>query len=205
MTKKVTVCIPTHNRDYYLGRCLRSILNQNFSKKSYEIIVVNDGSTDKTDLVLNSFQGEIKIIKNKKKIGLSKSLNKAIIESSGKYFLRLDSDDYVNENYINILFNILDFNRNTFDGVKCDYYLVDEKENIIKRVNSEKKPIACGILFKTKDLFEVGMYNEKIKIFEEIDLIRKLNKKKKFNIFRIPIPLYRYRMHRKNMTKKNEK
>ena len=38
---------------------------------------------------------------------------------------------------------------NTFDGVKCDYYLVDEKENIIKRVNW-KKPIACGILLKLK-------------------------------------------------------
>ena len=202
MTKKVTICIPTYNRDYYLGRCIRSILNQNFPKESYEIIVVNDGSTDKTDLVLNSFSDDIKVIKNKKKIGLSRSLNKAIIKSSGKYFLRLDSDDYVNENYINFLFNTLDYNRNTFDGVKCDYYLGDDKENIIKRCDADKKPIACGIIFKVKDLFEIGMYNEKIKIFEEIDLIKRLNKKKRFKIFRIPIPLYRYRMHRSNMTNK---
>ena len=78
MTKKITICIPTYNRDYYLGRCIRSILNQNFSKESYEIIVVNDGSTDKTDLVLNSFSDEIKVIKNKKKnwfIKISKQSN----------------------------------------------------------------------------------------------------------------------------------
>ena len=203
MSKLITVCIPTYNRDYFLGRCLRSILSQTFPKNLYEIIVVDDGSNDKTDLILNSFSKDVIILKNKKKLGLSKSLNKAIFKSSGKYFLRLDSDDYVNENYINFLYSTLNFNRKEFDGVKCDYYLIDEKENVIRRCNAEKEPIACGILFKIKDLFDVGMYNEKLKIDEEIDLIKRLNNKKKFKIFRLPVPLYRYRMHKNNLSKKN--
>ena len=156
---------------------MRSILSQTFPKNLYEIIVVDDGSNDKTDLILNSFSKDVIILKNKKKLGLSKSLNKAIFKSSGKYFLRLDSDDYVNENYINFLYSTLNFNRKEFDGVKCDYYLIDEKENVIRRCNADKEPIACGILFKIKDLFDVGMYNEKLKINEEIDLIKRLNNK----------------------------
>ena len=66
MNISVTLCIPTFNRCEYLGRAIRSALNQTFDKKRYEIIVVDDGSTDRTDLVLESFKNEISVIKNKK-------------------------------------------------------------------------------------------------------------------------------------------
>jgi len=188
-----------------LGRAIRSAINQTFAKDKYEIIVIDDGSTDRTDIILETFKDEIKIIKNKKNIGLSRSLNKAILKSRGKYFLRLDSDDYLNEEYINYLYTTLNLNKSEFDAVKCDYYKIDSKELVTKKCNSEKEPIACGIIFKIDDLINVGMYSPKKKIFEEIDLIDKLAKKKNFKIFRLPLPLYRYRMHKKNMTKNFKK
>ena len=201
MSILVTLCIPTFNRCNFLGRAIRSVINQTFAKDKYEIIVIDDGSTDRTDIILETFKDEIKIIKNKKNIGLSRSLNKAILKSRGKYFLRLDSDDYVNKEYINYLYTTLHLNKSEFDAVKCDYYKVDSKELVTKKCNSEKEPIACGVIFKIDDLINVGMYSPKKKIFEEIDLIDKLAKKKNFKIFRLPLPLYRYRMHKKNMTK----
>ena len=201
MSILVTLCIPTFNRCEFLGRAIRSALNQTFDKDKYEIIVIDDGSTDRTDLILESFKNEITIIKNKKNIGLSKSLNKAILKSKGKYFLRLDSDDYINEDYINFLYTTIDLNKGSFDAVKCDYFLVDSNEVITERCNSEKKPIGCGIIFKINDLIKIGMYSPEKKIFEEIDLIEKFTKNKNFKMFRLPIPLYRYRMHGKNMTK----
>lgn len=201
MSILVTLCIPTFNRCEFLGRAIRSALNQTFDKDKYEIIVIDDGSTDRTDLILESFKNEITIIKNKKNIGLSKSLNKAILKSKGKYFLRLDSDDYVNEDYINFLYTTIDSNKGSFDAVKCDFFLVDSNEVIIERCNSEKKPIGCGIIFKIDDLIKIGMYSPKKKIFEEIDLVERLTKNNNFKIFRLPLPLYRYRMHEKNMTK----
>ena len=205
MSILVTLCIPTFNRCHFLGRAIRSAINQTFPKDKYEIIVIDDGSTDRTDIILDTFKNDIKIIKNKKNIGLSRSLNKVLLKSRGKYFLRLDSDDYVNEEYINYLYTTLNLNKSEFDAVKCDYYKVDSKEVVTKKCNSEKEPIACGIIFKIDDLIDVGMYSPKKKIFEEIDLIDKLSRRKNFKIFRLPLPLYRYRMHKKNMTKNFEK
>ena len=201
MSILVTLCIPSFNRCEFLGRAIRSALNQTFDKDKYEIIVVDDGSTDRTDLILESFKSEIKIIRNKKNIGLSQSLNKAILRAKGKYFLRLDSDDYINEEYINFLYTTIDLNKGLYDAVKCDYFKIDSNEVITERCNSEKKPIGYGIIFKINDLIKIGMYSPEKKIFEEIDLIERLTKNKNFKIFRLPLPLYRYRMHEKNMTK----
>jgi glycosyltransferase involved in cell wall biosynthesis len=201
MTILVTICIPAYNRCNYLGRAIRSVINQSFDKDKYEIIVVDDGSTDKTDLILKAFANDIKIIKNNKKLGLSKSLNKAILKAKGKYFLRLDSDDYVNEEYVKFLYMAIDLNKELFNAVKCDYYEVNDREVIIKRCDSEKKPIGCGIIFKIDDLIKIGLYSGNKKIFEDIDLMDRLTRNGNYNIFRLPLPLYRYRMHKSNMTK----
>ena len=56
---KLSVIIPVFNQEKYLGRCLRSLLNQTFPKEQYEIIVINDGSTDKTPFVLETFKNEL--------------------------------------------------------------------------------------------------------------------------------------------------
>jgi glycosyltransferase involved in cell wall biosynthesis len=199
MSVTVTICIPTHNRANYIGRALRSITDQSFPKKDYEIIVIDDGSRDKTSLVLKGFANDIFLIKNKKKLGLSRSLNKAIMNAKGKYFLRLDSDDYVNKDFIKILHMFIEQNKD-FDAAMCDYYIVDDNEKILKRVNCNEKPIACGVIFKIEDLKKVGKYSENIKINEDKDLIKKL-KKKNFKILRVPLPLYRYRKHNNNMTR----
>jgi glycosyltransferase involved in cell wall biosynthesis len=192
--------VPTHNRAKYIGRAIRSLIGQSFEKKNFEIIVVDDGSKDNTSLILSSFKNDIKIIRNKKKLGLSASLNKAIKLSRSKYFLRVDSDDYVNKEYINFLYKMINENRD-YNAAYCDYFLVDENENFIERVDAQQNPIACGVIFKTDDLRKIGMYSPKKKIFEEIDILSRLKKNKKYKMLHLKIPLYRYRMHDENMTK----
>ena len=147
MSILVTLCIPTHNRCEFLGRAIRSALNQTFDKAKYEIIVVDDGSTDRTDIILEAFKSDIKIIRNEKNLGLSKSLNKAILRAKGKYFLRLDSDDYINEEYINFLYTTIDQNKGYFNAVKCDYFKIDSNEIITKRDVIVKKSLLAVELF----------------------------------------------------------
>ena len=198
----ITVLVPIFNQEKYIGRCLRSLLSQNYNKNLYEIIVINDGSIDRTSYALDLFKGDIKIIKNKKNLGLPASLNLGIKKSKSEFIVRVDSDDYVNSNFLNVLKLYLEFNKN-IDAVACDYLRINDKEKVLSRENCLKKPIGCGIMFKKKQLIKIGMYDETFLMNEERDLrIRFL---KKYKISRIEIPLYRYRKHEKNMTNDKKK
>jgi hypothetical protein len=79
---------------------------------------------------------------------------------------------------------------------------VNERGTHIEHVNSEKKPIACGIMFR-KDLFySIGLYDESFRAREEEDL--RIRFVKKHKIYNIILPLYRYRMHNNNLTKNHK-
>ena len=68
-TPIISVIIPTYNQSEFLGRCLRSILDQIIPKEEYEIIVIDDGSNDKTSKVLKIYEKEISIVENKENKG----------------------------------------------------------------------------------------------------------------------------------------
>ncbi|WP_440935835.1 glycosyltransferase family 2 protein [Candidatus Pelagibacter sp.] len=197
MNYEISVIIPTFNREKYIGRCMRSLLTQSIGTDNFEIIIIDDGSTDDTQKILNAFKEDIKILENKKNLGLPASLNKGIKACTGKYVVRVDSDDYVNKDFLKILYLFITHNKN-FSAVACDYYLVDNDENFVERVNCEEKPIGCGIIFKKKDLISIGLYNEKFLLNEEKELRKRFENK--FSIQRVPLPLYRYRKHDENMS-----
>lgn len=99
----ISIIVCSYNHVAWIERCIRSLLNQNYIKKSnYEIILVNDNSKDETKKLLKNFTDifNLKIITNKKNLGLPKSLNKAIKVSTGRYIVRVDSDDYVSRNFL---------------------------------------------------------------------------------------------------------
>lgn len=196
---EVSIIIPAHNQEHYIGRSVRSALAQKFDKDKYEVIVINDGSTDKTEKILKSFKDQIKIITFKKNKGLSCARNTGIRESLGRYIICLDADDYISNDlvYIERLFLM---NNHNIDAVSCDYYIVDNSENIIERRDAAKIPIACGIMFYKDKLMDIGLYDEKFLVMEDMDLRKRYLEK--FNIYNIPLPLYRYRDHDRNITKK---
>lgn len=200
--KLISVIIPVFNREKYIARCIRSLINQTFEKKNFKIIVINDASKDKTKFVLDIYKNEIEIINNKRRLGLSKSINLGIKKSKTPYVIRVDSDDYVNENFLKILFLFLENNK-TYDAASCDYIKVDKNEKVLSREDSFEKPIACGILFKTDQLIKLGLYDESLALHEERDL--RLRFLKKHNLLQVKLPLYRYRMHKNNITKNKKK
>ena len=198
----VSVIIPVYNQEIFISRCLRSILDQSLEKKKYEIIVIDDGSKDKTRRILQTFKDQVTIISNERNKGLAYSLNEGIKNSNGRFIVRLDSDDYVNREYLKILEMYLLYNTEA-QAVSCDYYLVDEQENILKKENSKKKPIGCCIMFRVESLIGIGMYDKNFLVHEDKDL--RIRFTKKYSIDRIALPLYRYRKHQNNMTKNKSK
>lgn len=198
----VSVIITCYNYGRYVERALRSCLNQHMDKSRMEIIVVNDASTDNTAAILSNYENDARIIHLAENKGLAGARNEGVRKAKGQYVVFLDADDYLHADTLKVQSLFLDENH-TLDAVAIDYYLVDEKENHNEWVNAEEKPIACGIMFRKDLLIEIGLYDENFKAREEEDLrIRFLEK---FNIHRIPLPLYRYRRHDHNMTNDVEK
>lgn len=194
----ITILVPVYNHEEYIGRCLRSLINQNIHRPYFEIMVINDASTDNSDSAITNFKNEIYYIRNKRRLGLSGTLNVGIKKIKTPYFVRVDSDDYVNENFLIFLLNFIEFNK-YMDAIACDYYLIDKNEKILQRVNCLEKPIGCGIIFKTDQIVKLGMYDKDFLLHEDKDLRKRFLKK--FNIFRLELPLYRYRQHETNITK----
>ena len=193
----ISVLITACNTEKYIGRAIRSALNQSLPKNVYEIIVVNDCSTDRTRFALEVFEDDIRLVNNDRQIGLPASLNKGIRRSKAQYITRIDGDDYVHEDYLKVLSLYLTLNED-LDAVACDYLMVDDKEHVLARKNCIEEPIACGMMLRMEQLIDIGLYDENFLAREDEDLrIRFLQK---YQIDRIRLPLYRYRRHENNLT-----
>ncbi|WP_147329299.1 glycosyltransferase family 2 protein [Fusobacterium mortiferum] len=105
---KISVMVPIYNTSKYLKKCLDSIINQ--SLKEIEIICVNDGSTDNSLEILKEYQQRDKriIIINKKNGGLTSARNCALRIAKGEYCLNIDSDDWIEGNYFETIYNKAD-------------------------------------------------------------------------------------------------
>jgi glycosyltransferase involved in cell wall biosynthesis len=102
---KVSVIIPTYNRGQYITQALESVLNQTF--RDYDIIVIDDGSTDNTGEILKKYEGKIRSIRQENQ-GISNTRNRGIRETNGEYLAFLDSDDYWTPEKLKEQVNILD-------------------------------------------------------------------------------------------------
>lgn len=196
----ISIIVCAYNHGKWLERCIRSLNHQqNIQPEEFEIIIVDDASTDETKDVLGNLEvvPNLRIIKNDKNIGLPKSLNKAIKTALGRYVVRVDSDDYVMRQFLFLSRLFLDMNRK-YQAVAVDYVLVDEFENIIRKVNCFDEEIACGVMFRKECLFDIGLYNESFCMREGHELKKRFVEK--FKLARLEFPLYKYRQHSKNRT-----
>lgn len=195
---EISVIITNYNYANYLSRAIRSVINQSFSKNEYEIIVIDDNSIDFSKKILDSFTGHIKVIYNEKNLGLAESCNKAIRSAFGSYVIRLDADDYVAKDWLLILHSFIASNKD-MDAVSSDYLEVDEKENIIRRKCGITWPIACGIIYRTDQIIDLGLYDSSLP--REDVAFRKKFLESGRQIYNIPVPLYRYTQHSNSITK----
>src|SRR5688572_25455679 len=98
---EISVILPVYNAEKYLRDAIQSILNQTFT--DFELIIINDGSTDESERIINSFSDKrIRYIRNDKNLGLIETLNKAVHLAAGPYIARMDSDDISEMNRLEI-------------------------------------------------------------------------------------------------------
>ena len=118
----ISIIVPIYNAEKYLNKCIDSLVNQ--TKKELEFILVNDGSTDSSEDIIKSYKDKrIKYFKNKNQ-GIGKTRNFGIDKATGKYLMFLDSDDYLDINACEKLYNKAIKEKS--DLVVFDFYRVEE-------------------------------------------------------------------------------
>lgn len=194
---KISVIVTNYNYSKWLRRCIRSLLNQNFN--DYEIIIVDDYSTDNSRNILLEYKNhpKIKLIFNYINMGVGASSTIGAKSSLGKYIIRVDADDYVHKDFLNCLYLWASFNNS--QAVACDYHEVDFNENILAKKSQMDEKLACGVLYKTDILEYLGFWNSKLRINEDLDMIERFEKE--FTYEYLNIPLYRYFKHDESLTK----
>jgi len=147
---KVSIVVPIYNVESYLERCIQTLLNQTL--KDIEIILIDDGSPDHCPQICNEYaqkDSRIKVI-HKKNAGLGYARNSGLEIARGKYLAFVDSDDYVEANMYEILYNkIKDSNS---DVVFCNY-----KENYGNGYYVEKKDFTQEMIFLEDDINDFSL------------------------------------------------
>ncbi|MCM1258220.1 MAG: glycosyltransferase [Roseburia sp.] len=127
--KKISVIMPAYNVEPYIGRCLKSLEAQGL--KDFEVIIVNDGSTDGTEKIILNYMSDssldIKYI-YQKNAGQGYARNEGLGQAEGEYIAFIDSDDYVDSDYLQELLACAE--KNEADMVSCGYRVIDEQGRV---------------------------------------------------------------------------
>lgn len=205
---QVSVIVPVFNSEKYLDKCINSILDQSY--KDFELILVNDGSTDSSYDICKKYESldaRVMVI-DKNNGGAAQARNIAIQKSNGKYLAFVDSDDYIDANFIKIL--VKEIESSNADICACSYYSVYDKQ-MIQRANkptfkefnnleavrdllienSSLETILCNKLFKKQLFSDNNLKLIEGEIYEDTRLLYKLAYYSQKTIF-INKPLYYY-------------
>lgn len=198
----VSILIANFNRENFLDRVIRSCQNQILLNKQLEIILVDDNSTDNSIQVVRKYSDEIKLIPLPENKGIGNASQVGLENSKGKYFVRVDSDDFISPLFLQVLTLALDQNQE-YAFVYGDLIQIDEKENRLSKIalDSTQKLYnhGAGVLFRKQVLLEVGGYDSSLRHGEDMDLFIRLEKSG-YKGLRLPLALYRYYKHSTNLT-----
>lgn len=194
---KVSVIIPCYNQGQYIKQAVESIQSQTFY--DWEIIIVNDGSNDKTIDILNTLDTTaINIIHTTNK-GVAAARNAGIRVAKGSYILPLDGDDLIGENYLKEAVEFLDANEEV-KVVYCNAKYFEQQEGLIVLPDFDIKKmlqqnlIFCTAMYRKKDWLECNGYDEHFLTgWEDWDLwLRLINNNSQ--VYKLPAVHFYYRI-----------
>ena len=211
-TPIVSILLPIYNSEKYVSKAIKSILAQSF--QDFELLLINDGSTDKSIEIMRSFNdSRIRIIDNGKNRGIVYSLNSGINNSKGIYLARMDADDISLKDRILIQVNYL--NKNPEIDILGSNYELFGAENHTTNLNITPDKIKTSIFFdnqlchpsiimrKSSIIKNQLIYNKNFFINQDWVLwFDALNKNLK--IANLPNVLIKYRLEGQNITTNNK-
>lgn len=210
INKKISVIIPTFERNITLKRAIKSILNQTFME--FEVIIINDSHNEKETLdIIKKFNDKrIKYFRNSRQKGANGARNTGILKSKGKYIAMMDDDDLAYKNRLKKQLEIFEKDRSV-DVVSSFADIIDDEGKIIGGYSEMLKPedfffllnfknciVHSSVMFR-KDLFlRSGGYNESLSEAQDFEFWTKLSKKARF--YQIYEKLTAWREHKNSIT-----
>lgn len=204
----VSIIITAYNYARYIEGCVNSCLLQNETPLRYEVIVVDDGSSDETQLILDGINNKLLRKFRIENSGIEVASNFGFSKATGRYLVRVDADDKLHPDYLNVMHENLE---KKYDFYYSDYHVINEDGQIASKMNlpefdvaeirSRGDFLATGTLFSAEILSLMGCYSEQIKNsgLENYELILRLLKAKKIGKH-IPRYLFSYRRHASNIS-----
>jgi glycosyltransferase involved in cell wall biosynthesis len=209
---RVTVLMSIYNGQDYLHESVTSILNQTFS--DFEFLIVDDGSEDKTGEILEAFRqkdSRIVVIRNKKNMGLTRSLNKGLAQARGEYIARQDADDISLPNRLEKQVAVLD-DHPAFVLVSSNIEFIDLHGRPVKRSDRAGDPDLIAwhlifynhvaghsvVMFRRKTVTELGGYAERYRYSQDHELWIRLARVG--DIVVLPDVLLQWRAHDENIS-----
>src|SRR5579859_5463295 len=217
MNKLLSVILPVYNREQYISRCIDSILEQTF--ENFELIILNDGSTDNTEEIIKSKKdSRIVYVENKLNQGLIRTLNRGLYLSKGEYIGRMDSDDICLPNRFKTQISYMLENKDTdilganmisfTDDPKLDI-IADQSISVMRSGQHKVRLLQYNtlshptVIFRKNRLLANKLYYDKNALHVEdyklwIDALLS-----NLNIESLKIPLLCYRLHNGQISRKN--
>jgi len=188
----VSILLCVYNCEKYIDECIKSIISQTFKK--FEVIIIDDGSTDKSAELIEIFLKDDNRIKfyKKKNAGLTESLNYGISLTNSNYIIRLDADDLMFKKRIETIYNLI--LKSNADIVVNRSLVIDSNGKKLKRTKKLNyvlfkkyllkgfSPVAhSSVIFKKEKIIELGLYSSFYEKSQDYDLwLRMLSNKAKF-------------------------
>jgi spore coat polysaccharide biosynthesis protein SpsF (cytidylyltransferase family) len=195
---EITVYTCVYNGERYLHECINSVISQKIGCK-IEYLIIDDKSRDESSLIAEEYSREypyIRIIKNKKNVGLASSSNVALTHARGKYIIRLDADDYFTGNRaLEKIYRWIKYAKD-FDAIYPNNFFGNM--DTIQKGNESHH--VGGSMFKTRKLNDIK-FTDGLRGYEGLDLYTRA--KDNLKIGYLDEVIFFYRQHVESLTKNN--
>lgn len=195
---KISIVIPAYNAEDTIRAAVDSALNQVFPKDDFEIVVVNDGSNDRTLEILKTYGDKIRLINQERNLGFIKTANAGLSAAEGEYVIKLDSDDYFEPDILLEMCAVLGKNAD-IDFLYCDYFekSVSGDTKMVRTDENIFNTIGVGVMYRRSSFAKEKFFSENTG-FPEYDLILKTQERWKF--YHIDKPLFCYNRRAESIT-----
>ena len=205
MPFKVSIVLPVHNGEKYIETCVKSIINQ--THRNFELIIVDDASSDSTNCIVNNLallDGRIRILKNKRNLKLPESLNRGFSNADGVWATWISHDNILEENFLQLMLEAS--TKSKADCVYTDYKLIDSNGEILGMAKMRSPEnlnygncVGASFLYRLSIHNALNGYDVTKFLYEDYDFWIRM-KNSGFHMTHVAISPYRYRLHEEQLS-----